>query len=462
MAKLVPTIGLEIHVQLKTASKMFCRCNNDAEGKNPNTTVCPVCMGFPGTLPVTNEQAIKWGALVGLMLECKINNFQRFDRKNYFYPDLPKGYQVSQFFYPVGENGKITIDYQEDTGKEPKEFTVRIMRVHLEEDAGKLMHAKDGTLVDFNRCGTPLLEIVTEPDIHSSREAKAFLQELQRVVRSLGVSDADMEKGQMRCDANISMAEEGSSELGTLVELKNMNSFRFIEKALEFELKRQTEVIESGGEITKETRGFDEKNGTTLSQRSKEEFNDYRYFPEPDLPPINLSEGDINELKNGLIELPSVLRKKAIETDLVYSRIIELQETDKLLRFVNVFKEANVDASLVANWVGKKWESDTSLAGFLQTISKEKLSSTEANQLYKLAGESDQNWGDLVSKIERLDIKDIEKIIDEVIADNEKAASEYKAGEQKAIGFLMGQIMKKLGAKGDPSVIKPLLEEKIS
>ncbi|MEA1909602.1 MAG: Asp-tRNA(Asn)/Glu-tRNA(Gln) amidotransferase subunit GatB [Patescibacteria group bacterium] len=462
MAKLVPTIGLEIHVQLKTASKMFCRCNNDAEGKDPNTTVCPVCMGFPGTLPVTNEQAIKWGALVGLMLECKINNFQRFDRKNYFYPDLPKGYQVSQFFYPVGENGKITIDYQEDTGKEPKEFTVRIMRVHLEEDAGKLMHAKDGTLVDFNRCGTPLLEIVTEPDIHSSREAKAFLQELQRVVRSLGVSDADMEKGQMRCDANISMAEEGSSELGTLVELKNMNSFRFIEKALEFELKRQTEVIESGGEITKETRGFDEKNGTTLSQRSKEEFNDYRYFPEPDLPPINLSEGDINELKNGLIELPSVLRKKAIETDLVYSRIIELQETDKLLRFVNVFKEANVDASLVANWVGKKWESDTSLAGFLQTISKEKLSSTEANQLYKLAGESDQNWGDLVSKIERLDIKDIEKIIDEVIADNEKAASEYKAGEQKAIGFLMGQIMKKLGAKGDPSVIKPLLEEKIS
>jgi len=338
MANLIPTIGLEIHVQLDTKSKMFCRCDNNAEGKAPNTVVCPVCMGFPGTLPVANAQAIAWGAQAALALGCTINKFQRFDRKNYFYPDLPKGYQISQFFFPAGEHGQITIDYLPETGQDRAEFAVRIKRVHLEEDAGKLVHAKDGILVDFNRCGTPLLEIVTEPDMHNPREARAFMQELQRIVRALGVSLADMEKGHLRVDANISMAEAGSETLGTLVELKNMNSFRFVEKALAYEVVRQTEAITLGQSISKETRGWDEKINMTLSQRSKEEFNDYRYFPEPDLPPIVLTDAQIEEWRFKLVNLPAQLRQIALAKGLPYSRVVELQEAGHLFKLIKLIE----------------------------------------------------------------------------------------------------------------------------
>ena len=239
MKEYIPTIGLEIHVQLATKSKMFCRCDNNAEGKEPNTVVCPLCMGFPGVLPVANATAIEYGVKTALALGCKINNFQRFDRKNYFYPDLPKAYQISQFFFPVGEHGKLSIDYLGPDRKTKKEFSVGITRLHLEEDAGKLVHTKNATLVDFNRCGTPLMEIVTEPDITTPAEAKAFMQELQRIVRSLGVSFADMEKGHLRVDANVSVRPKGAKELGTKVEVKNMNSFKFMEQALKFEIERQ-------------------------------------------------------------------------------------------------------------------------------------------------------------------------------------------------------------------------------
>ncbi|MFA5967044.1 MAG: Asp-tRNA(Asn)/Glu-tRNA(Gln) amidotransferase subunit GatB [Patescibacteria group bacterium] len=462
MDKLVPTIGLEIHVQLATKSKMFCRCDNNAEGKAPNTVVCPVCMGFPGTLPVTNVVAVEWGAKAALALGCQINAFQRFDRKNYFYPDLPKGYQISQFFFPVGENGKITIDYLPETGQDKAEFTTRIKRVHLEEDAGKLVHAKDSTLVDFNRCGTPLLEIVTEPDIHSPREAKAFIQELQRIVRALGISQADMEKGHLRVDANISMAPIGSKTLGTLVELKNMNSFRFVEKALDYEVNRQTEVIQGGGKIIKETRGWDEKNNTTLAQRSKEEFNDYRYFPEPDLPPIVLMELDIKKWQTELVNLPAALRQAAAEKGLSYGRTVELQEAGQLARLINLLQVDDINSTLAANWIAKTWTDDNQLINFLQTIEQHSLSTGEANQLYGLANKSGQLPGELVGQIEKIDTATIEKAVAEVLAVHPEAVVEYKAGEKKVVGFLMGQIMAQLHGKGDAGSIKSVLEAKLT
>src|SRR3989344_1729306 len=289
------TIGLEIHVQLGTKSKMFCRCDNNSDTAKPNTNVCPVCMGYPGTLPVINGQAIDWGIKTALALGCSVNPLQRFDRKNYFYPDLPKGYQISQFFYPVGEKGNLVVDYLGTDRKTKHEFTVGITRLHLEEDAGKLVHTSDATLVDLNRCGTPLAEIVTEPDIKSPEEARAFMQELQCLVRLLGVSSADMEKGHLRVDANVSVRPIGQPTLGAKVEVKNMNSFKFMEQALKFEIVRQTEMLERGEKIEQETRGWDEKTNSTVSQRSKEGSVDYRYFPEPDLPPITINDEQIEK-----------------------------------------------------------------------------------------------------------------------------------------------------------------------
>ncbi|MBU1092590.1 Asp-tRNA(Asn)/Glu-tRNA(Gln) amidotransferase subunit GatB [Patescibacteria group bacterium] len=461
--KYFPTIGLEIHVQLATQSKMFCRCDNNAEDKEPNTVTCPVCMGFPGTLPVGNKQAMVWGAKTAVALGCKINNFQRFDRKNYFYPDLPKGYQISQFFYPVGENGNITIDYQPDTGADRKEFSVRIKRLHLEEDAGKLMHVKEGTLVDFNRCGTPLMEIVTEPDMHSPKDARAFIQELQRMVRILGVSMADMEKGHLRVDANISLAPEGNQELGTLVELKNMNSFKFVDKALEYEVKRQTEVLESGNRIIKETRGWDEKNNTTLSQRTKEESTDYRYFPEPDLPPIVLTDDEVSQWKTELPKLPATWRKDALSFNLPYGRIIELQEADQLVDFVQLMqKHPALDPVLLANWLNKSWADLDQLIGFVQTVQQEKLSNTDAGQLYQLVQQHKSPASALVGKIERIDEGAVDEAVQAVIQEHTDTVAQYKVGEKKVIGFLIGQVMAKLSGRGDPTIVKTILEKRLT
>lgn len=457
--KYLPTIGLEIHVQLATKSKMFCRCDNNAEGKEPNTVTCPVCMGFPGTLPVGNQQVIEWGVKSALALGCEINKFQRFDRKNYFYPDLPKGYQISQFFYPVGENGNITIDYQPDTGADRREFSVRLKRLHLEEDAGKLVHVKDGTLVDFNRCGTPLMEIVTEPDIHLPKDARAFIQELQRMVRALGVSMADMEKGHLRVDANISLAPEGSTELGTLVELKNMNSFRFVERALDYEVGRQTEVLESGGKITKETRGWDEKNNITVSQRTKEESTDYRYFPEPDLPPIVITDAEINQWKTELPKLPADLRKEAIDSGLPYGRIIELQESDNLTKVLTLLDtNKSMDIYLVANWVNKDFPKPKYFEDFIQTVKHNNLSNSEALQLYELVKKNKLKPSELVDKIEKIDEETIASSVQAVIEENVDTVAQYKAGEKKVIGFLIGQVMAKLAGKGDPTIVKTILE----
>jgi len=315
-----PIIGLEIHAELLTKTKMFCGCLNDPNEKQPNKNICPVCLGHPGTLPTINKKAVESVLKVGLALNSFIPEFSKFDRKNYFYPDLPKGYQISQYDEPLCQGGKLKLYLSDDQDESQKE--ILITRVHLEEDTGKLIHdpIKNITLIDFNRAGVPLMELVTEPVINNGKEARLFAQGLQILLRTLGVSNADMEKGEMRCEVNISLRPKGSDKLGTKVEVKNLNSFRSVERAIDYEIKRQTEVLESGEKVIQETRGWDDEKGITYSQRIKEEAQDYRYFPEPDLPPLHLysqtKDGglfDLQELKNNLPELPWEKKERLIK-----------------------------------------------------------------------------------------------------------------------------------------------------
>ncbi len=441
-------IGLEIHVQLDTKSKMFCRCDNNSENSEPNINVCPVCMGYPGVLPIINEQAIEWGIKAALALGCKTNPMQRFDRKNYFYPDLPKGYQISQFFYPVGEKGALAVDFLAPDRKTKKEFKIGITRLHLEEDAGKLVHVKDGTLVDLNRCGTPLAEIVTEPDIKSPEEARAFMLELQRIIRALGVSRADMEKGHLRVDANVSVRPKSQKEFGTKVEVKNMNSFKFMEQALKFEIDRQTELLSKGGTIEQETRGWDEKSGATVSQRGKEESTDYRYFPEPDLPPIYVPSKKIDAIK--LNDLPSTLRARAEKFGLPYNRIVELQDIGKLALFIDAMEQkSGLDPVTAANFANK-FNDKEKLIAFLDTVSNKNLSSTAA-QKYLETGELQESAGE----------SEIEKTIQDILDSEKEVVGRYKSGETKLFGYLVGQIMAKMRGKAEPALVQQILKKLI-
>ena len=450
MTEYTSTIGLEIHTQLATKSKMFCRCDNDAEDKAPNTVVCPLCMGFPGTLPVTNAKAVEWGTKVALALECKINLFQRFDRKNYFYPDLPKGYQISQFFFPVGEQGKLLVDYLADDKRTKKEFTVGITRLHLEEDAGKLIHVSGATLVDFNRCGTPLMEIVTEPDIASPEEARVFMQELQRLVRLMGVSYADMEKGHLRVDANVSVRPKGQREFGTKVEIKNLNSFRYLEQALKFEIDRQIKMLEKGEAVQQETRGWDSKTSTTISQRSKEGSIDYRYFPEPDLPPIILTQTQVNNWKTELTMLPRELRTKATNFKLPYDRVTELQGKSALSNFVELMEQdGSLDPLAIANWPGAELV-------FYQWIVKQKPTITTIKQVYQ-AIISGIKFVKAIKQIKAISESELEALINTVLTENLAAVVKYKAGETKIIGFLIGQVMAKTKGSADPNQIQQII-----
>lgn len=451
-------IGLEIHVQLDTKSKMFCRCDNNSENAEPNTNVCPVCMGYPGVLPVMNEQAIDWGIKTALALGCTINPMQRFDRKNYFYPDLPKAYQISQLFYPVGEHGNLAVDYLAGDRKTKHEFAVGITRLHLEEDAGKLVHEKNATLVDLNRCGTPLMEIVTDPDIKSPEEARAFMQELQRLVRSLGVSQADMEKGHLRVDANVSVRPMGQEEFGVKVEVKNMNSFKFMEQALKFEIERQIGMLDKGERIMQETRGWDEKTNSTVSQRSKEGSVDYRYFPEPDLPPVYVGKEKIEEIGATLPVMPASLRLKAEEIGLPYPRVNELQDLNKISEFVEVMQNNNnFDPILAANWVAKEFSEET-LVKFIEVVMANQLSGTAAQKLYDLVIKTKKTPAELVGELKTLDSDALEKIVQEVIKENPEVVTKAKAGDGRVVGFLMGQIMAKSKGETEPALAKEILD----
>lgn len=437
MNKYTPVIGLEVHVELKTKSKMFCTCSASYFGEEPNTHTCPVCLGLPGALPVPNKLAIELCIKIALALNCNINEFSKFDRKNYFYPDLAKGYQISQYDLPFGENGFIELK----NGKK-----MRIRRVHMEEDTGKLSHQEiDGkkvSLIDFNRSGVPLVEIVTEADFDNAQEVKEYLERLQQIVRYLDVSNADMDKGEMRLEPNISLrkGEKQSeylkeSELPNYkVEVKNINSFKFVEKAVNFEIDRQKEILEEGKTPAQETRGWNEDKGKTFSQRSKEEAHDYRYFPEPDIPPIHLPKGAVGRLSNHVPELPD---KKLARFEADYA--LPEYDAEILTRekpLAEYFEEAvkkkpeNLDAKAIANWIINK------------KIDYEKVS---VEALLKQITAAKQ--------VATVDEKELEKIISEVIKENEKAVNDYKNGKETVMMFLLGQTMRKLGKKVDTDLV---------
>lgn len=476
-----PVIGLEIHIELETKSKMFCACPNDPRQVRPNVNICPICLGHPGTLPVTNKEAVKKVIKTGLAFNCQISQFCQFDRKNYFYPDLPKGYQISQHFSPLCRNGFLDID-----GKK-----VRIREIHLEEDTCKLSHPEgaDFSLVDCNRAGIPLMELVTEPDLVSGIEVRKFGQELQTILRYLGVSGADMEKGQMRIEVNISVSRT-EGELGTKVELKNINSFRSAERATVFEIERQKEALKAGEEIVQETRGWDEKRERTFSQREKETSLDYRYFPDPDLPPLRIGGDLIEEIKKEVRELPSKKRERLereyslppedIETliqdrdlseffEKVVSELPPRLSHEELLRMTKLvvnYLKTDLTALLKGVSVASKdfLITPENFAEFITMIFKEEISSKAAKEVLKEMFATGADPSQLVEEKGLSQITDgniIEDIVKKVISQNQKAVADYKIGKEQALQFLVGKVMAESKGAASPQLARSLLEKNI-
>src|SRR5258708_3675413 len=477
-----PVIGLEVHVQLKTQSKMFCSSKN-AESQVPNVHICEVCTGQPGTLPVINREAVLKSVMVGLALNCEIAEYSKFDRKNYFYPDLPKGYQISQFDHPINGKGVMEVVIGGEVRKNG------ITRAHLEEDAGKLGHAKGFSLVDLNRAGTPLLEIVSEPDIRSSEEAKQYLQELQNIMRYLGVSDADMEKGHLRCDANISLRKKGETGFPPYkVEVKNMNSFRAVANAIEFEITRQSELLDEGKIPDKETRGWVDDKSITVSQRSKEESQDYRYFPEPDLPVMHFTKGWLEELRKQLPELPKVrkarfmdeygLNEKESQTLVSYKELSVYFE-QVMSELAEWTKSDQKRGSMVAGWIlgpflaaineknllpEQSKVTAESFAELIKLIGEGKVSNLAAKDVFAkmfVTGEDPSNILDELGLHQVSDESVILEAVKKVIAANPKGVEDAKTKGEKSFGFLVGQTMKELKGKGNPQKINELLKKEL-
>lgn len=492
-------IGLEIHAELKTKSKMFCSCDNDAEGKKPNTVVCPVCMAHPGTLPVTNKQAIEWTILTGLALHCKVNKLSKFDRKNYFYPDLPKGYQISQYDLPLVYGGYMDVDGE----------NVAITRIHLEEDTGKLIHPdkKNYSLVDYNRAGTPLMELVTEPVIKSASQAKKFCQRYQQILRYLEISDADMEKGQMRCEANVSVQEKGKwkyedgqikaigkHKLNPKIEIKNINSFRAVEKAIDYEIKRQIKAVEDGEKLVQETRGWDENKNETISQRLKETSAEYRYFPEPDIPPLNIDKKWIEKIKEDLIEMPSEKKKRFMDEYNLSDSDAEILISDKnlacyaekviseLRAWINSCgdrweRQKHKLAKISANWLihelfkhlkeDNETISDISItpenfAELVALIYQEKINSSAGQKIlevmYKKGGDPTNIMSDL--GLEQMDdTAHLKEVIKDIIGKNETQVKQYKSGKENVFQYLIGQTMSATKGKANPKIVAEILKE---
>ncbi len=473
-----PVIGLEVHVQLATRTKIFCGCPTSF-GAPPNTNVCPVCMGLPGALPVLNRRAVELAVQAGLALNCRINPASIFARKNYFYPDLPKGYQISQYDRPLAEHGFVDIAI--NGGKR----RIGITRVHMEDDAGKSIH--DGfrdsdlyTYVDLNRCGTPLIEIVTEPDMRSSDEAYAFLTELKQVLQYIEVSTCDMEKGHLRCDANVSVRLKGAEKFGTKAEVKNLNSFRFLKQALDYEIERQVELLESGGRVIQETRLYNPDSGETVGMRSKEHAHDYRYFPEPDLVPLRVSEAWMNEIRSGMPELPAARRARFVAAYGLREYDAEvLTLTRATSDYFEEVARRGGDARAAANWVmgdlaaalkaeGKDIaESPVSaehLGRLVALIAEGKISGKLAKEIFPkmfATGEPPET----IMKRERLEqISDegaLVKVIDEVMVANPKQLDQYRSGKTTVLAFFVGQVMKATRGQADPAAVNRLLKQKL-
>lgn len=435
-----PIIGLEVHVELKTKSKMFCRCAANYFRHEPNTHVCPVCLGLPGALPVPNRTAIEWCVMIGLALNCEITELSKFDRKNYFYPDLPKGYQISQYDEPFCINGYVLHNN--------KKKRIRIRRVHMEEDTAKLLHAvvngEKVSLIDFNRCGVPLVEIVTEPDFSSASGVIEYLKKLQQIVRYLDVSDADMEKGQMRLEPNVSLRSTNKYQYPSYkVEIKNINSFRFVEKAINYEIERQQKLLNKGGAPVQETRGWDERKQETVSQRTKEEAHDYRYFPEPDIPPFRFTKVFISTLREQIPELPDAKLnrfKKAFALTDYDAEILTRQPSmaDYFEEAIKVGKRHGVNPKQIANAIinSKINESEVLPAEIVRKI----LEAKETVVIEK---------------------KELEKAIKQVLLDNKKALRDYRGGKKKALEFIVGQVLKKLAKRVDVSLVRDYVLENV-
>ena len=482
-------IGLEVHAQLKTKSKMYCRCSAEYSDDRPNTHVCPVCLGMPGVLPVINQQAVEYTVMTALALNCTISDYSKFDRKNYPYPDLMKGYQISQYDAPFGVGGWLTIDMD---GEEKK---IRITRVHLEEDVAKLVHrtsadGKNYSLVDVNRAGMPLMEIVGEPDIRSPEEARQYLIKLRSILRYLDVSNANMEEGSFRCDANVSIRPEGSTEYLTKVEVKNMNSFRAVYRAMEYEVKRQTKAVEEGKKLTQETRGWVEDRGVTVSQRSKEYAHDYRYFPEPDLPPIMLSRQKVEAIRVKLPELPDARRQRFIDDyGLSLYDANLLTGTKEMADFEEEFITAAQNAGLPGDEIpklGSNWilgevsrimnANNIDPVDFKKKVSVEKLvrlavlnsegtvSAATAKSMLEEIFETGKDADALLKEGGRSQISDsseLEEAVKQAIADNAPAVDDYKAGKEQALKFLVGQVMKVTKSRANPQVVNDLMKKKL-
>jgi len=472
-----PVIGMEVHIELSTASKMFCGCSAQAFGTPPNTHVCPVCLGMPGTLPVINERAVRYTVMTGLALNCSVQKHNVFARKNYFYPDLPKGYQISQYELPLCRDGYLDIDLGDETRR------VRIRRVHLEEDTGKLTHVDGYSLVDFNRAGVPLMEIVSEADIRSADEAYAYVTKLRQIVRYLGVSSGDMEKGAMRCEVNLSLRPLGSEELGTKVEVKNLNSFRSVRNAIAYEIERQTRLLEAGQSVTQVTMGWDEEAGVTREQRGKEEAHDYRYFPEPDLPPLELEPAWIERVKADLPELPDAKRARFM-ADYGLSRydagvLVEDQAVaDYFERAVRAAKEG-VTPKLVANWVtGELFrrmnESGTAitevkikpedLVALIDMVRAGTINQPAAKETFGVMWETGRPPQAIVEERGLRQISDADElasIVAQVIADNPDPVAQFRAGKETILRFLIGQVMKATRGKANPQLAEQLLRERL-
>ncbi len=471
MTKYIPTIGIECHVQLSTKTKLFSEVDNDARLKEPNSCVSPVDYALPGMLPRLNKMAIRYSVRAGLALNSEINLESRFDRKHYFYPDLPKGYQITQMYHPIIGAGFVEL---------PDGTKIRIEHAHLEEDAGKLSHEGTYSLVDLNRAGTPLVEIVSMPDIHSAAHARDYAKELWRVMTYAGVTFGDLYNGNMRFDVNTSVAPEGSTELGTRTEVKNLNSFRSVERAVEYEIKRQTKLLEKGEKVIQETRGWNDATGETTGQRTKEAAADYRYMPEPDIPPIRLKAEIVDEERANLPKMPKwyrmefndVLGSDLVEVLLDYrplmEKLAELEDKKAVKKIANLFSSvllAEENASLLNDELPSKEQ----LLGLVEMLDKNELSSTGGKEVFLKFFDPEMHFKDTrtiakeLGVVQENDLGALEQIVDSVLAkpETQQAQADFKAGQEKVIGFLVGQVMKESHGKANPSAVQDILRQKL-
>ena len=464
-------IGLEVHCELKTKTKIFCGCST-AFGAEPNTQCCPVCMGMPGSLPVLNRQVVEYAVKAGMATNCTISRFSKEDRKNYFYPDLPKAYQISQYDLPLCEHGWLDIETADGAKR------IGITRIHIEEDAGKLIHGEEGTGCDYNRCGVPLIEIVSEPDIRSAEEAKAYVQKLRAILLYTGVSDCRMQEGSLRCDVNLSVRKKGESRFGTRTEMKNLNSFQFIVKAIEYEYARQVEVLESGGEVVQETRRFDQASGKTYTMRKKEDADDYRYFPDPDLPPIVLDEETLARWKADIPVLPDERKAMYIEQYGLSSRDAELLAAEQAVAdyFEAAAKQTAYPTTLVGLLTTEIFRllpadstdiplSPAHLARLADLLGEEKINSGTGKKLLGQLWEKDADPAVLAEEQNLWQISDesvLRPLAREAVEKNPRSVADYRRGKVQAIQALVGQCLRATGGQGNPQILRRLLEQELA